>query len=141
MFELLKTIHLLSLYAGGGAAIGSAVLAARAGTAAGDGSVSPRFVAGTMAALGRIGLVAILAIWASGLAMVWREPFLAGGWVYWIKLLGAVVALLAVLALARERWAAARSGSTPEPARMKLLGQVAMAATIATVIFAVIAFN
>jgi hypothetical protein len=52
-----------------------------------------------------------------------------------------VVALLAVLALARERWAAARSGSTPEPARMKLLGQVAMAATIATVIFAVIAFN
>ncbi|RMD95830.1 MAG: hypothetical protein D6811_00005, partial [Alphaproteobacteria bacterium] len=132
---------LLSLYVGGGAAVGSAVVAARSAPGSATAGVSQEFVAGTLGLLGRIGLVGIAAIWLTGLAMVWLEPALASGWAFWVKIVGATVVLLGVLALSRERKAAARRGTPPEPARMERLGQVAMIATIVTVTFAVIAFN
>lgn len=139
MLVTLKIIHLLCLYAAGAAGVGSAVLMAR--TAAEGGPPAP-VVAGSLGILGRIGLVAILLIWLTGVALVWTGPGdLALGWAFFLKLAAAALVLVAVLALTRTRLAAARAGAPPDPARMKSLGQAAFAGTVLAVILAVIAFN
>ena len=64
MFEVLKSIHLISLLLGGAASIGNAVLLKRVAAAGGP---PPAMVADAMAALSKMGLGAIAILWLTGL--------------------------------------------------------------------------
>ena len=139
MYDTLKIIHFFCLYAAGGAGLGSAVVVA---SAVRQGRRPGPAEAPLLRVFGKIGAVAIVVIWLSGLAMTfmaWGGG--AGlGWPFHVKLAGAALVLLAVGVMTFLSASARRAGRAPDPARMKPLSMVALAGTVIAVIFAVITF-
>lgn len=141
MLATLKIVHLLCLLAGGAAGIGNTILLRHAAL---SGAPPPPVMAGAMAALGRIGMVAIGLLWISGLWMLWAGigvPSGAAGWAFWFKLLAATVVLGAVSGMAMLRARAEREGGKPDPAKLRPLMMASLGGVVLAVALAVLAFG
>lgn len=138
MLVLLKIIHFLSFSAGIGIGIANMVIGIRAARASGEAETALRMV---QPVLGRIGLVAVILLWATGL---WMWQGYADGrtdTLFLIKL-GFVVILTAFsLDMERRARAAARSGPPVDPTLAKRAGPVMGLSAIAALILAVVIFS
>ena len=137
MLILLKIIHFLSFSAGIGLGIANMVLGIRAAQASGEAQAALRRV---QPVLGRIGLIAIILLWASGL---WLWQGYAGGrtdTLFLVKL-GFVVILTAFsLDMERRSRAAARGGPPMDPAFARRAGQIMGGSGVVALILAVAIF-
>lgn len=115
----LKFFHYLALFLAGGLGVGNAVIA-KAHMKAGQPPAPP--VQAGMMTLARLGLVALVVLWATGLALV---PLVYGsfdlGWAFHMKLLGATVLLITVTALNIHLATSARQGTPPNPKFMAMV--------------------
>lgn len=138
MFEFLKILHLLSLFAGGAAALGGWVLMRRV---AASGRPPDPVVREAMAALGNMGVGAIALLWLTGLPMaVLSGAFVSAGWAFTAKLLAAAAVLILSPAMLVLRRQAVAAGRAPDMALIGRLAALARVAVVAAVILAVIAF-
>jgi uncharacterized membrane protein len=140
MIQFLKIIHFMSLAVGIGGGAANFVIAFRGRTV--EPAVRP-ILGGIGAAIGRMGAVAILLLWLSGIGLVYLAQ---DGWsnlsaAFWIKL--AFVVLLTLISLTANTLVvrARRSGTPPPAPVMARLGQAAALSGLLIVIFAVIAFS
>lgn len=139
MFEVLKSVHLISLLLGGGASIGNAVLLKRVMAA---GAPPPAMVADAMSALTKMGLGAIILLWLTGVPMaVMTGAFVSGGPLFSIKLLAATLTLGLVAGIAWLRGQVAAGHRAPDPLLMKRLSTAARWLVILAIILAVIVFK
>lgn len=139
MFIALKALHLLALLLGGGASVGGGILMAQVKA---SGQPPTPVVASTSAALGRVGLSAIVLLWLTGIPlMVMTDAMATGGVAFMVKLVLATLVLGLILWMTAIR-ANASKAHVPPPA--KKLGQIAIVvrlSTIAAIILAVVAFG
>jgi hypothetical protein len=139
MIILLKLIHFSALLMGGAALIGNGLIARQ--LAANPGPPPP-MVRSLMGALGLSGLFAIILLWLSGLGMAFQlhGTLALGAWFY-AKLLGATAVLVASITLRMTVVAAQRTGTPPDPGRMKVLTMLARGGLALALVGAVVVFN
>ena len=139
MLISLKLVHMAALLMGGAALIGSGLMLRQ--LAANPGPPPP-IVRGLMGSFGLIGLAAIILLWLSGLGLAFNiyGTLAIGGWFY-AKLVGATAVLAASIMLRMTAMAAQRTGTPPDPARMKKLTMLARAGLALALITAVVEFN
>ncbi|MGC1487685.1 MAG: hypothetical protein WA784_07840 [Albidovulum sp.] len=139
MFEVLKSVHLISLLLGGAASIGNAVLLKRVLAA---GAQTPPMVVDAMGALAKMGLGAIVLLWLTGLPLaVMTEAFAAGGMLFGVKLLVATVALALILGITWLRAQVAAGHRPANPALIKRLLAGVLWMVILAIVLAVVVFN
>ncbi|MGB3146923.1 MAG: hypothetical protein WBA91_04100 [Paracoccaceae bacterium] len=139
MFEILKSIHLISLLLAGAASVGNAVLLRRVIAAA---APPPPIVAQAMAALARMGLAAILLLWASGLPLALISgAFASGGALFSVKLLLATLVLGLILIMTWLRAEVAAGRRPPNPGLMRRLTLTVLAMVMTVIILAVVVFH
>jgi len=132
MFDLLKIIHMLSLAVGIGGGMSSAIMAAKAMPQA------PAVVGPVMKLISRIGVVAIILLWITGLWMLSiKFPGADLGIWFWLKMLGATGLTGGALFYQYLSFFA----PAKVPALGPKLGPLMMASAIVAVIFAVVTFN
>jgi uncharacterized membrane protein len=120
---VLKFLHYLSLFLAGGLGVANAMLFKNHQKA--EMLPSPP-VQETMMTLARLGLAAIIILWATGVPLTYQVyGSFDLGWAFHLKLLGATVLLGAVAFLNLHLAAQARSGNPPNPKVMKLVPPVA----------------
>ncbi len=136
---ILKIVHFLALSAGIGVGVSNMALGIRAAQAADARDATTLRTA--QVALGQIGLVAIILLWASGLWLWLGYRGGETGTLFLIKL-AFVLALSANLAVLHGKMrAAGRNGELPDPAFMKRAGMINGVTSLLAVIFAVLAFG
>ena len=120
---LLKFFHYLSLFLAGGLGVANSMLFKNHQKA--NIPPSPP-VQKTMMTLARLGLAAIVILWATGLPLTYKVyGSFDLGWAFHLKLLGATVLLSAVAFLNLHLTIQARSGNPPNPMVMRLVPPVA----------------
>lgn len=139
MLIALKIIHMFSLFAGGAASIGNGLLLKKV---IASKAPPPPMVAQTMGVIGKIGFVAVVLLWLSGLGMtVGRYELTALGWTFWVKMIGATAVLVPISMMTAFALKAERTGTRPDLMRMKTLGSIARGGVAIAIIFGVLAFN
>lgn len=124
----LKFFHYLALFLAGGLGVGNAVMM-KTHMAAGVPPAPP--VQATMMKLARLGLVAIILIWLTGIAlveMVYGSYDL--GWAFHMKLFGATALLVAIAYMNIHLAKSAADGVPPNPTVMKIIPMVARASLV-----------
>lgn len=115
----LKFIHYLALFLAGGLGVANGLLA-KAHQAAGQPPAPP--VQATMMKLARLGLVAVLLLWVTGIALGYLiYGSLSMGWAFHMKLVGATVLLGAVSFLNYHLTARRKAGIAPDQTVMKVI--------------------
>lgn len=139
MFEALKAVHLLCLLLGGAASLGNAVLLKRVMA---SGGPPPPMVADAMQVLAKMGLGAILVLWATGIPLaVMTDAFATGGPLFSLKVLLAAIVLVLVPLMTWLRMQMAAGKRPPNPA---LIGQLALIVrwlVVAAIVLAVWVFK
>lgn len=139
MIILLKIIHMFSLYVGGAAGIGNGLLLSK--TLKSGQPPSP-VVAQVMGLIGKMGFVAILLLWISGIGMiVVNNSWSTLGWAFWVKLFGASLVLVAASSMTYLAVKAEKAGTGPNPHAIKKISKLAHVGLPLAVIFAVVAFG
>jgi len=124
----LKFLHYLSLFLAGGLGVANAILFKNHQKA--EMPPSPP-VQKTMMTLARLGLVAIIILWVTGVLLTYQVyASFDLGWAFHMKLLGATVLLGAVAFLNLHLTARAKSGNPPNPRVMKLVPPIARASLV-----------
>jgi hypothetical protein len=138
MIILLKIIHMFSLYVGGAAGIGNGLLLSK--TLKSGQPPSP-VVAQVMGLIGKMGFVAIILLWLSGIGMITlNNAWSTLGWAFWVKLVGASLVLVAASSMTVIAVKAEKAGVPPNPWLIKKFSYLAHVGLPVAVIFAVIAF-
>lgn len=115
----LKFFHYLALFLAGGLGVANGLLA-KAHQAAGQPPAPP--VQATMMTLARLGLVAIILLWVTGIGLGYQiYGGLSMGWAFHMKLLGATILLGAIAFLNYHLTARRKAGLPPDQMVMKLV--------------------
>ena len=115
----LKFIHYLALFLAGGLGVANGLLA-KAHQAASQPPAPP--VQATMMKLARLGLVAVVLLWVTGIALGYLiYGSLSMGWAFHMKLVGATVLLGAVSFLNYHLTARRKAGIPPDQTVMKVI--------------------
>lgn len=139
LFALLKIIHMFGLYVGGAAGIGNGLLTAKILK---SDQPPPPYVGQVMGLIGKMGFVAIILLWVTGIWMVLITGGLAGlNWAFWVKLLGATLVLIAASSMTVIAAKAEKAGTPPDLKKIKSISRLAHVGLPLAVIFAVIAFS
>ncbi|MBD3678729.1 MAG: hypothetical protein HUJ27_10055 [Rhodobacteraceae bacterium] len=139
MEETLLTIHFLSLAVGVGGGVASAVAAA---TAAGQEPPGKMAIGKVTSKVGDIGYAALILLWVTGLWLVFAEHggFGALPGTFTAKMVGVLGLTGALTAMQVVKRKAMAAGGPPNPATMKMLGQIALASSVFAVVMAVVTF-
>lgn len=141
MLFILKFIHIFALVFGAGSGITNGILASRIIGNPNPGP-PPDMVVGLMKTMGKIGPVAMILLWLSGLGMAYVEyGTLAVGPLFYLKLAGATLALITVLYIARIAMQAEAAGVPPDLKRIKKLSHLVWLGVVTAVASAVVIFN
>jgi len=125
---VLKFLHYLSLFLAGGLGVANAMLFKNHQKA--EIPPSPP-VQKTMMNLARLGLVAIIILWVTGVPLTYQiYGSFNLGWAFHLKLLGATILLGAITFLNFHLTSQARSGNPPNPKVMKLVPPVSRTSLI-----------
>jgi len=128
----LKFFHYLSLFLAGGLGVANALLAKAHQKA---GMPPAPHVQKTMMTLARLGLVALIILWVTGVILTNQ---LYGsfnlGWAFHLKLLGATVLLLVVAFLNVHLADSAKKGTPPNPKIMNAIPYIARTSLAAVLI-------
>ncbi len=139
MLILLKIIHMFGLYVGGAAGIGNGLLLTK--TLKSGQPPSP-VVAQVMGLIGKMGFVAIILLWLSGLGMIAvNNAWSTLDWAFWVKLLGATLVLVAASIMTAMGVKAEKTGVPPDLKKIKAVSKLAHVGLPLAVIFAVVAFS
>ncbi len=138
LFAILKIIHMFALYVGGAAGIGNGLLTAKVMKA---DQPPPPYVGQVMGMIGKMGFVAIVLLWLTGIAMVaMTGGWAALNWAFWVKLVGATLVLAAASMMTLIGIKAEKAGVPPDLKKIKSISRLAHVGLPLAVIFAVIAF-
>ena len=119
----LKFVHYLALFLAGGLGVANGLLA-KAHQAAGQPPTPP--VQQTMMTLARLGLIAILLLWITGIALGYLiYGGLSMGWAFHMKLLGATILLGAISYLNYHLTFRRKAGLPPDQTVMKMIPMAA----------------
>jgi len=125
---VLKFLHYLSLFLAGGLGVANAMLFKNHQKA--EIPPSPP-VQKTMMNLARLGLVAIIILWVTGVPLTYQiYGSFNLGWAFHLKLLGATILLGTITFLNFHLTSQARSGNPPNPKVMKLVPSVSRTSLI-----------
>lgn len=138
MLEVLKSIHLLSLFAAGGAAFGNGVLMTKF-LVAKEGPTPT--VGSAMKALGMMGTGSIILLWVTGVIMVMIFGYDTSSWEFILKMVAAAIVLVGSITIIVRARRAEAAGSVPNMQQTKSIARVMMYAAILAVVLAVLAFN
>lgn len=139
MLYTLKIIHIFSLMAGAAAGTTNFILMTRLLKNPGP---PPDMVRELMKTMGKVGPVAVILLWLTGLGMVWAEYHsLTISALFYLKLLGATIALVSILTMARTAMQAEAAGTPPPLPKMKKIAYVVWTGIIVAVVCAVLVFN
>ncbi len=117
-----KFFHYLALFLAGGLGVANALLAK---TIKGRDAPAPP-VQATMMTLARIGLLAIIILWATGIALTYQiYGSFALGWAFHLKLLGASLLLIVICFLNIHLSQCAKKGVPPNPKLTKIVPMIA----------------
>ena len=118
----LKFLHYLALFLAGGLGVANGLLA-KAHQMAGQSPAPP--VQQTMMKLARLGLVAIILLWVTGIGLGYLiYSGLPIGWAFHMKLLGATILLGSVSFLNIHLSSTSKTGAPPNPSVMKIIPMV-----------------
>ncbi len=141
MLYVLKFIHIFALVFGAGSGITNGILASRIIRNPNPGP-PPEMVVALMKTMGKIGPIAMILLWLSGLGLVFVEyGTLDIGLLFYLKLAGATLALVTVLYIARMAMQAEAAGVPPDLKKIKRLSHVVWLGVITAVTFAIVMFN
>ena len=124
----LKFLHYLALFLAGGLGVANGLLA-KAHQMAGEPPALP--VQQTMMKLARLGLVAIILLWVTGIGLsylIYSE--FAVGWAFHIKLLGATILLGSISFLNFHLTSTSKVGAPPSPFVMKIIPMISRGALV-----------
>ena len=139
MLIVLKILHMASLFAGGAAGIGNGILLNKVIQ---SGKAPPPIVAQTMGLIGRVGFVAVVLLWISGIWMLALGPApLSQSWAFWVKLAGATLVLVPVSLMTAHSLACQRAGKPPDLMRLRSLSRLSRIGVAVAIVFAVLAFG
>ena len=120
---LLKVLHYLSLFLAGGLGVANVMLF-KNHQKAGMPPTPP--VQKTMMTLARLGLIAIVILWLTGIPLTYKVyGSFDLGWPFHLKLLGATSLLGAVVFLNLYLTKQSRNGNPPNPTVMKIVPPIA----------------
>ena len=124
----LKFLHYLALFLAGGLGVANGLLA-KAHQMAGEPPAPP--VQQTMITLARLGLVAIILLWVTGIGLSYLiYSDYAVGWAFHMKLLGATILLGAISFLNFHLTSTDKVGSPPNPSVMKIIPMISRGALV-----------
>ena len=124
----LKFLHYLALFLAGGLGVANGLLA-KAHQKAGQPPAPP--VQQTMIKLARLGLIAIILLWVSGIGLGYLiYGGLAMGWAFHMKLLGATILLGAISFLNVHLTSTSKDGAPPNPSVMKIIPMISRGALV-----------
>ena len=125
---LLKVLHYLSLFLAGGLGVANVMLF-KNHQKAGIPPAPP--VQKTMMTLARLGLIAIVILWLTGLPLTYKVyGSFDLGWPFHLKLLGATSLIGAVAFLNLHLTKQAKDGNPPNPKVMKIVPPIARASLV-----------
>ena len=129
---LLKVLHYLSLFLAGGLGVANVMLF-KNHQKAGMPPAPP--VQKTMMTLSRLGLIAIVILWLTGILLTYKiyGSFYLG-WPFHLKLLGATSLLGAVAFLNLHLTKQSRDGNPPNPKVMKIVPSIARASLVVVLV-------
>ncbi len=129
---LLKVLHYLSLFLAGGLGVANVMLF-KNHQKAGMPPAPP--VQKTMMTLARLGLIAIVILWLTGLPLTYKVyGSFDLGWPFHLKLLGATSLLSAVAFLNLHLTKQSRDGNPPNPKVMKIVPSIARASLVVVLV-------
>ena len=129
---LLKVLHYLSLFLAGGLGVANVMLF-KNHQKAGMPPAPP--VQKTMMTLARLGLIAIVILWLTGLPLTYKVyGSFDLGWPFHLKLLGATSLLGAVAFLNLHLTKQSRDGNPPNPKVMKIVPSIARASLVVVLV-------
>ena len=129
---LLKVLHYLSLFLAGGLGVANVMLF-KNHQKAGMPPAPP--VRKTMMTLARLGLIAIVILWLTGLPLTYKVyGSFDLGWPFHLKLLGATSLLGAVAFLNLHLTKQSRDGNPPNPKIMKIVPSIARASLVVVLV-------
>lgn len=124
----LKFLHYLALFLAGGLGVANGLLA-KAHQMAGQPPAPP--VQQTMIKLARLGLIAIILLWVSGIGLGYLiYGGLGMGWAFHMKLLGATILLGSISFLNAHLTSTSKVGSPPNPSVMKIIPMISRGALV-----------
>lgn len=125
---LLKVLHYVSLFLAGGLGVANVMLF-KNHQIAGMPPAPP--VQKTMMTLARLGLIAIVILWITGIPLTYKVyGSFDLGWPFHLKLLGATSLLGAVAFLNLHLTKQSREGNPPNPKVMKIVPSIARASLV-----------
>ena len=125
---LLKVLHYVSLFLAGGLGVANVMLL-KNHQRAGMPPAPP--VQKTMMTLARLGLIAIVILWLTGIPLTYKVyGSFDLGWPFHLKLLGATSLFVAVAFLNIHLTKQSRHGNPPNPKVMKIVPPIARASLI-----------
>ena len=129
---LLKVLHYLSLFLAGGLGVANVMLF-KNHQKAGMPPAPP--VQKTMMTLSRLGLIAIVILWLTGIPLTYKVyGSFDLGWPFHLKLLGATSLLGAVAFLNLHLTKQSRDGNPPNPKVMKIVPSIARASLVVVLV-------
>ena len=129
---LLKVLHYLSLFLAGGLGVANVMLF-KNHQKAGMPPAPP--VQKTMMTLARLGLIAIVILWLTGLPLTYKVyGSFDLGWPFHLKLLGATSLLGAVAFLNLHLTKQSRDGNPPDPKVMKIVPPIARVSLVVVLV-------
>ncbi|MDA8717431.1 hypothetical protein N9M78_05705 [Alphaproteobacteria bacterium] len=129
---LLKVLHYLSLFLAGGLGVANAMLF-KNHQKAGIPSAPP--VQKTMMTLARLGLIAVVILWLTGIPLTYKVyGSFDLGWPFYLKLLGATSLIGAVAFLNLHLTKQAKDGNPPNPKVMKTVPPIARASLVVVLV-------
>ena len=125
---LLKVLHYVSLFFAGGLGVANVMLF-KNHQKAGMPPAPP--VQKTMMTLARLGLIAIVILWLTGIPLTYKVyGNFDLGWTFHLKLLGATILIGAVAFLNLHLTKRAKDGNPPNPKVMKIVPPIARASLV-----------
>ena len=125
---LLKVVHYVSLFLAGGLGVANVMLF-KNHQKAGMPPAPP--VQKTMMTLARLGLIAIVILWLTGIPLTYKVyGSFDLGWPFHLKLLGATPLIGAVAFLNLHLTKQAKDGNPPNPKVMKIVSPIARASLV-----------
>jgi len=139
MEVILKLLHYLSIFAAGGIGVGGAVIQSIYTKA---NKIPEPHLGKSFRVLGIIGLISIITLWISGLALV---NLIYGSfsihWAFHMKLFGALIVLAASAFGNFHLYTSANNQTAPNPVLMKRIASIGRIGLIVALLGAAIAFN
>ena len=125
---LLKILHYASLFLAGGLGVANVMLIKNHQKA----EMPPALpVQRTMMTLARLGLIAIVILWLTGIPLTYKVyGSFDLGWAFHLKLLGATSLICAVAFLNLHLTKQSRNGNPPNPKVMKIIPPIARASLV-----------